>query len=213
MENLQSLNNNLFILGIAGGTGSGKTYLTNQLIDKFGENIICSIPVDSYYLDLSHLSLIKRAENNFDHPNSFDFDLLTMHIKQLIKGKSINIPTYDYKTHTRNKKTINIDSTYKIIIIEGIYALYHQRIREYLNCSVFIEINNEIRKNRRLKRDVKKRSRTIDSILLQYDKHVNPMFKEYIEPTIKHADLIIKKFENSDLNFIKLISTINSIIK
>ena len=208
MEILQSLNN-ILIIGIAGGTGSGKTYLTNKLIQKFGTDKIATIPVDSYYHDLSHLPIEERAKNNFDHPASFDFDLLKFHIKELKKYNSIEIPRYDYKTHTRMNKTNKITNSYKIIIIEGIYALYNKKIRNYFDYSVFIDVPSEKRKTRRLDRDVKKRARTIDSILTQYNKYVTPMFEEFIKPTIHYADLVIKNFNNSDTNFIKLTTILN----
>ncbi len=179
------------IIGIAGGSGSGKTYITNQIIKKFGEKKISIIELDSYYKDLSHLPFDKRKINNFDHPNSFDFKLLINDLDKLEKNNYVNIPTYDYKTHTRmkTKKLINKNM---LIIIEGIFSLYNKNIRDKMSLKVFLDESEKIRLDRRLKRDIIDRDRTVKSINNQYKKTVIPMHKKFVEPTKAYADLIIE---------------------
>ena len=182
----------IFLIGISGGTCSGKTYLANSLVKHFGENLIGIIKVDSYYHDLSHLGMKKREKNNFDHPNSFDFKLLHSDLSKFINNKIINIPVYSYKTHTRKKETKKIESN-KIIIIEGIYSLYDKDITDLMDLKVFLDKPNSLRKKIRLKRDIKQRARTNESIKLQYSKTVQPMYLKYINKTKKVADIIIKE--------------------
>lgn len=207
------LNKNTYIIAIAGGTGSGKTYLVNQLIEKFGHKNLLSIEVDSYYKDLAHLDFKTRAKNNFDHPSSFDFNLLKSNLKKIKNNKNILIPIYDYKTHTRCKASRKINPPYNIILLEGIFALYPEDIRSLIDYSIFIDINEKIRIKRRIDRDIKLRSRTQTCILKQYEESVKPMYNHYVEPTKEYANLIIKKFNNSDSEYVKLLSIINNRIK
>tara|TARA_Y100001970_G_scaffold71857_1_gene91235 strand:+ start:986 stop:1615 length:630 start_codon:yes stop_codon:yes gene_type:complete len=180
-----------FLISITGGSGSGKTYLANQLLNNYGKNKISIIQVDSYYKDLKHLTMNEREKNNFDHPNAFDFNLLYKHLCRLSKSAIIEIPSYDYKTHTRNIEKLKINQT-PIIIIEGIFSTYYKEIRKMINLNVFLDIPENIRKERRLIRDEKSRARTKKSILEQYNKTVKPMYAKFVEPLIKYSDLIIK---------------------
>ena len=182
----------IFLIGISGGTCSGKTYLANSLVKHFGENLIDIIKVDSYYHDLSHLEMKKREKNNFDHPNSFDLKLLHSDLSKLINNIKINIPLYSYKTHTRKKETKKIESN-KIIIIEGIYSLYDKDIIDLIDLKVFLDKPNSLRKKIRLSRDTKQRARTNESIKLQYSKTVQPMYLKFVNKTKKVADIIIKE--------------------
>jgi len=179
------------IIGIAGGTGSGKTFITTKIIEKFGPKELSIIELDSYYKDLSHLSFNKRKINNFDHPNSFDFKLLIKDLNQLEKNNYVNIPTYDYKTHTRMKKKKLINKK-KLIIIEGIFSLYNKDLRDKMTYKIFLNVPEKIRLDRRLKRDIIDRDRTIKSINNQYKKTVIPMHKKFVKPTKVFADLIIE---------------------
>tara|TARA_B100001142_G_scaffold24939_2_gene22719 strand:+ start:6912 stop:7535 length:624 start_codon:yes stop_codon:yes gene_type:complete len=199
------------IIGITGGSGSGKTYLSNKLIDIFGEQNINLIQMDSYYNDLKHLSMEEREKNNFDEPNAFDFNLLLDHLKTLDNIGNVEIPVYDYKTHTRKSKTSGI--IYKpILIIEGIFAIYNKKIRNLMNLAVFIDIENNIRKERRIKRDMIQRERTEDSIIYQYENVVEPMYKKYISPMKKKSNLILKEISEKSNEFNKLVNYINKII-
>jgi len=199
------------IIGITGGSGSGKTYLSNKLIDIFGEQNINLIQMDSYYNDLKHLSMEEREKNNFDEPSAFDFNLLLDHLKTLDNIGNVEIPVYDYKTHTRKSKTNEI--IYKpILIIEGIFAIYNKKIRDLMDLAVFIDIENNIRKERRIKRDMIQRERTEDSIIYQYENVVEPMYKKYISPMKKKSNLILKEISEKSNEFNKLVNYINKII-
>ena len=214
MENLLFLanNNSIKIIGIAGGTGSGKTYLANILIKKFGYNNIDKIEVDAYYKDLSHLSMEQRIQNNFDHPESFDFESLIKDLNYLKNGKNINIPVYDYTKHIRTKNIRKIDSKIKIIILEGIFALHRKEILKLLSYKVFLDIPENICLDRRIDRDIKKRDRTHDDIIEQYKKTVKPMYNKFIKPTKKNSDIIIKNINKADSGYIKLMGEINNLI-
>ena len=206
------MNNNTHIIGITGGSGSGKTFLCEKIINEYDKNKILIITVDSYYKDLSHISFKERKKNNFDHPDAIDFDLLYKDLLKIVKNNPVGIPIYDYKTHTRKKEVNIIDIKYPLILIEGILSLHDKRIRDIMNDTVFIDISNKIRKDRRIKRDTKSRDRTINSIINQYDNMVTPMFHEYIKPMKKKSNIIIKKFGQSDIGYIKLIKQIQKII-
>lgn len=205
-------NNSIKIIGIAGGTGSGKTYLANILIKKFGYNNIDKIEVDAYYKDLSHLSMEQRIQNNFDHPESFDFESLIKDLNYLKNGKNINIPVYDYTKHIRTKNIRKIDSKIKIVILEGIFALHRKEILKLLSYKVFLDIPENICLDRRIDRDIKKRDRTHDDIIEQYKKTVKPMYNKFIKPTKKNSDIIIKNINKADSGYIKLMGEINNLI-
>ena len=202
-------NNSLLIIGITGSTGSGKSYLTNNLIKKYSSNLIDKIEVDSYYKNLAHLTMEKRSKNNFDHPDAFEFELLIDDLKKIKSGKDIKIPVYDYSTHLRTKQYRKINSDIKVLLIEGIYALYNKSIVSILNQKVFIDIAQEKCISRRIERDMISRDRTFESIKKQINTTVIPMFKKFIKPTKDIADLIIKKTDDDDIEFVKLISIID----
>ena len=194
---------NKTIIGVTGGSGSGKTYLTNMIINKFGDEKINIIKMDSYYKDLAHLSMQKREVNNFDHPDAFDFELLVNHLNILFNEDFVNIPIYDYKTHTRKKNEEKIK--YKpIIIIEGIFSIHYKKLRDLMDYKVFIETTNKTRKERRINRDKISRDRTLESILNQYEKMVEPMYEKYIKPMKNVSNLIIKENDKNNININKL---------
>ena len=206
------MNNQTEIIGISGGTGSGKTYLANKLISIYKSNKIQCIEVDSYYKDLSHLDMSQRIKTNFDHPSSFDFDLLINDLSRIKRKQPISIPIYDYKTHTRKNKTRLINSQNELIILEGIYALYLEEIREMFSLSIYINVENKLRKERRIKRDILTRDRTYKSVIAQYKTSVLPMHNEYVKPSKEFADIVIKKLDKTDMNYVKLFTTINHMI-
>ena len=199
------------IIGITGGSGSGKTYLSNLLQKKFGKDNINIIQMDSYYNDLKHLIMDEREKSNFDHPEAFDFNLLLNHLKILDSKGKVEIPIYDYKTHTRESKT-NTIFTKPILIIEGIFAVYNEKIRAMMNLVVFIDIDNNIRKKRRIERDIMQRKRTKESIINQYENIVEPMQKKYIFPMKNKSDLILKENSEKSYEFNKLLDYINKVI-
>ncbi len=182
----------LFIIGIAGGTGSGKTRAAKNLIAKFNESDIALIEQDSYYNDLKHISFKEREENNFDHPNSIDFDLMYTDLLSLVNKSMASIPIYDYKQHIRKSGKLKIVNK-KIIVLEGIFSLYDSRIRELIDLKIFVDTPSDIRVIRRIKRDINKRGRELSSIIKQYYNTVRDMHIRYVEPTKKYADIILNE--------------------
>ena len=182
---------NKLIIGISGGTGSGKTRFTKELIERCDSNNIVYISQDSYYKDLSHISYEERCNVNFDSPNSIDFNELKNDIQSLINNKTTNIPVYSFKRHKRLNETLRVNPK-PVIIIEGIFAFHDPKIRNLINCKVFVDTPADIRILRRAKRDINKRDRSIESIFSQYITTVKPMHEKFIEPTINYADIIVK---------------------
>jgi len=183
--------NNVYLIGIAGGSGSGKSRLVKNILNEINDNIVQAIEVDSYYKDLSHLSFEEREKNNFDHPDSIDFDLLYEDLCNLKNKITIHSPIYDYKTHTRQKNETKTIKDAKVIIIEGIFALYNEKIRNLLSMKIYVDTPSDVRLLRRIKRDMSKRARTIEGIIEQYNKTVKPMFTKFVKPTRDYADIII----------------------
>ena len=183
---------NIKIIGIAGGSGSGKTRLVKNILSEVDENKITSIEIDSYYKDLKKISFEERCKNNFDHPNSIEFELLYQHLKEILNNKKIETPLYNYKEHIRDKNNVKtIEENIQIILLEGIFALYDQKIRDLMEIKIFVDTPSDIRILRRIKRDINKRKRTIESVIEQYNKTVRPMFIKHVKPTKEYADLII----------------------
>ena len=206
------LNNRTHIIGITGGSGSGKSFLCKQIADKINNDEILIITVDSYYKDLSNIKFEEREKNNFDHPISIEFNLLYNHLLRIKQNEPVDIPIYNYKTHTRKKEAKFINKKYSLILLEGIFSLYDKKIRETMDNAVFIDVPNKIRKERRIIRDTKNRDRTVDSIINQYDNMVVPMFEKYIKPMKEKSNIIIKKFEKKDIGYSKLMQEIQKII-
>ena len=180
----------MLIIGIAGGTGSGKTTVVRQIMDELKNEEVDVISQDSYYKDTSHLSMEERKKINFDHPKSIDFDLLVAHLKELKIGKSIQEPIYSFKEHNRTKETRTIHPR-KVIIVEGILILTHTDIRDMFDIKIFVHADSDERMIRRLKRDINERGRDLDEVLWRYQTTLKPMHQQFIEPTKEFADIII----------------------
>lgn len=178
------------VLGLAGGTGSGKTTVANEILARVGQTHVSYIAHDAYYKDLSNLPKAQKDLINFDHPNSLETDLMIEHLKELINGNSINLPTYDFSIHTRTDKTITINPN-PIILVEGILIFAEPRLRELFDVKLFVDTDADIRLVRRIRRDITERGRTIESVLEQYVKTVRPMHLEFVEPSKRYADIII----------------------
>jgi len=202
------MRDNIIILGIAGGSGSGKSSISRYVADYYGHEKSDIIELDSYYHDLKHLSMSDRDKNNFDHPNAIDFDLMNKHLSELINGNEISVPIYDYKNHIRTEDFKKIKAN-KIIILEGLFALLKKEIRKLITIKVFVETNEETRLKRRIKRDIKYRKRTRSSVIRQYNDTVKPMYDTYIGPTKEHADIIIHKGVKNTVAIEQLIAKIN----
>ncbi len=185
------MKNKKIIIGIAGGSGSGKTRLVKNILSELTDSQTISIEVDSYYKDLSHLPFKEREINNFDNPNSIDFNFLYQDLNQILTNKETKTPVYNYKEHIREKNKFKIIKNPQIILLEGIFALYNKNIRDLMEVKIFVDTPSDIRILRRIKRDVNKRDRTIESVIEQYTKTVRPMFIKYVQPTKEYADLII----------------------
>ncbi|KUO49292.1 MAG: uridine kinase [Desulfitibacter sp. BRH_c19] len=193
----------MIVVGIAGGTGSGKSTVANAIVESLGINQVALIAQDSYYLDRSDLTLAERGLVNFDHPDAFENDLLVDHLRQLRHGKAVKIPIYDFSTHTRLDKTVMINPK-SIIVVEGIMVLTNEMLREMFDIKVFVDTDSDIRVLRRIVRDIKERSRTIDSVIEQYQETVKPMHDAFVEPSKKYADIIIPEggFNNIAINML-----------
>ena len=180
----------MLVIGIAGGTGSGKTTVVRKIIENLPEGEVAVLSQDSYYKDNSHLPLEKRQEINFDHPKALEFELIVEHLKSLKKGSSIQEPIYSYLTCTRSEKTITI-SPKKVVILEGILILTNKELRDLFDIKVFVHADADDRLNRVIKRDIVERGRSVETVLERYDKSVKPMHLQFIEPSKRYADLIL----------------------
>lgn len=180
----------MYIIGIAGGTGSGKTTVVKKIIEALPTDKVAVIPLDSYYNDTSHLSMEERKRINFDHPNAFDWKLLTQQIQELRENKSIEQPTYSYLISNRLPETIHIEPC-EVIIIEGILALWKKELRDLMDLKIFVDADSDERLIRVIQRDIIERGRTTQMVIDRYREVLKPMHEEFIEPTKRHADLII----------------------
>jgi uridine kinase len=178
------------VIGIAGGTGSGKSTVAKVIIDRVGANHIALLPHDAYYKDLANLEPAQRVIINFDHPDSLETSLLVEHIKQLKNYQSIELPVYDFKTHTRTSTTLHIEPQ-PVILVEGILILAEKGLRKLFDVKIYVDTDPDIRFIRRLERDIAERGRTSNSVIHQYMETVRPMHLEFVEPSKRYADVII----------------------
>jgi|TARA_Y100000385_G_scaffold47375_1_gene43996 uridine kinase len=196
----------MLIIGIGGGTGSGKTTVVNQILSEFQAGEVQVISQDSYYKDTSHLTFKDRCDINFDHPHSIDFELLESHLKKLKDGQSIDQPVYSFKTHNRTGETV-ITEAKKVLIIEGILILSNPQLRALLDIKIFVHADSDERLIRRLKRDIAERGRDLDEVLERYQSTLKPMHQQFIEPMKAFADIIIPNnhYNNVAVNVVKSI--------
>jgi len=180
------------LIGIAGGTGSGKTLIAQTLQQELGSDRVLLLAQDSYYKDLSHLPLEERIKQNFDHPDAFDTDLLLRHLQTLLAGQPIEQPLYDFTLHSRRPESQRIVPSGKLIVIlEGILVLENPRLRELMDIKVYVDADADVRLLRRLRRDIVERGRSLESVLRQYEETVRPMHLQFVEPYKRYADIII----------------------
>jgi uridine kinase len=183
------MQSNILVIGIAGGTGSGKTTLMKRLVEHFGD-VVTVLSHDNYYRRNDHLSYEERCQVNYDEPAALETELMAAHLEQLRRGESIDCPVYDFSQHNRSDETIRIVPQ-RVIIVEGILIFENQPLRELMDIKIFVDTDADIRLCRRVKRDVNKRGRTLESVLLQYQQTVKPMHDKYVEPSKKYADIVV----------------------
>ncbi|MBC8382789.1 MAG: uridine kinase [Candidatus Cloacimonetes bacterium] len=205
------MNKNI-IIGIAGGTGSGKTTLAERIIEELNEPNIFIIKQDAYYKSYSALSFDERKNINFDHPNAFDTVLLMKHLKNLKNDVPIDLPQYDFTTHLRKKETIPI-SPHKVIMLEGILIFENKELRDLLDIKIFVDTDADVRILRRIKRDIQERDRTFESVYNQYMKTVRPMHLEFVEPSKKYADIIVPEGGMNIIAIDMIVSKIKQILQ
>jgi len=196
----------MLIIGIAGGTGCGKTTVVNQILNQLPEGEVGIISQDSYYKDTSHLSYDQRVKINFDHPRSIDFELLESHLKELRKGNAIDQPVYSFVKHNRTGDTIHTLPR-KVMIVEGILILTNPELRNMFDIKIFVHADSDERLIRRLKRDISERGRDIDEVLTRYQTTLKPMHQQFIEPMKEYADIIIpnNKYNTVAVDIVKTI--------
>jgi uridine kinase len=178
------------VIGIAGGSGSGKTTVAQEILNRVGPDRIAFLQHDSYYKDLSGLPPVQRAEVNFDHPNSLETDLLIQHIAALRDGTPVEVPIYDFSTHSRTNRTFTVMPR-RVILVEGILIFVDAALRDLFDIKLFVDTDSDIRFIRRLQRDIAERGRTTEMVIKQYQATVRPMHLEFVEPSKRYADVII----------------------
>lgn len=199
------------LIGITGGTGSGKSTVSREILKLNGQSDVCIIEQDSYYKDQSHLTFEERQKTNYDHPLAFDNELLIRHLKDLLNNKPIEKPIYDFEKHNRKKETITVYPR-KIIILEGILILYDEEIRNLCDIKIFVDTDSDVRVIRRIMRDIKERGRTLESVIEQYMNTVRPAHLQFVEPSKKYADIIIPEGGYNKVAIDIIVTKINSIL-
>ena len=200
------------VIGIAGGSGSGKTTVAQEILQRVDPARIAFLQHDSYYKDLSGLPPTQRAQVNFDHPNSLETDLLAQHIAALRNGKAVEVPIYDFSTHSRTDRTFTVQPR-GVILVEGILIFTESALREMFDVKIFVDTDSDIRFIRRLERDLAERGRTTESVIKQYQSTVRPMHMEFVEPSKRYADVIIPEggFNTAALDMV--VARIESLLK
>ncbi|MBY0243065.1 MAG: uridine kinase [Burkholderiaceae bacterium] len=179
-----------FVIGVAGGSGSGKSTVTQQVLAAFGADVVSVVMQDDYYCDQTHLAPDVRRKANYDHPNAFDWPLLIQQVQALRNGEAIEMPEYDFTIDNRSTKTIHVKPA-PVIVIEGLFALFDPNLRKQMSLKIFVDTASDVRFIRRLQRDISERGRSMESVIGQYMETVRPMYKQFIEPTRRHADVIL----------------------
>ena len=202
-----------FVIGVAGGSGSGKSTVTREVLASIGPAMAAVVMQDDYYLDQTHLSPQDRRKTNYDHPDAFDWSLMMQHVQALCRGESIEMPVYDFAEHNRSSKTITIKPA-PVIVIEGLFALYDADLRKMMSLKIFVDTAPDVRFIRRLQRDIAERGRSTENVVSQYLETVRPMHKQFIEPTKRHSHVILPHGANGpavDIITTKVINVIRDL--
>jgi uridine kinase len=200
------------VIGVAGGTGSGKTTVTRALLDRFGAGELTLVEQDFYYRPHGHLSLDERARINYDHPDAFDTELLVDHVERLVRGETIEKPLYDFVTHTRRAETIRVQPSH-VIVVEGILVLENPRLRELMDVKIFVDTDPDVRVLRRLRRDIAERGRTVETVIAQYLSTVRPMHLQFVEPSKRYADIIIPEGGHNRVALEMLVAKVDYLLR
>lgn len=195
------------IIGIAGGSGSGKTTIAQAVIEQVGSDRVTLIQHDAYYRDLAHVSFEERVATNFDHPDSLETELLIEHLRMLRNGEAIEQPVYDFGTHTRTSDTVRVEQDV-VVVVEGILVLVEPELREMMDLRIYIDTDADLRVLRRLERDLVERGRTVESVMAQYMGTVRPMHLQFVEPSKRYADIIMPEGYNANA-----VGTVTSMIR
>ncbi|MFD0048229.1 uridine kinase [Actinomycetes bacterium NPDC127524] len=206
------MGNKPVVIGVAGGSGSGKTSVTRAIFESFKGHSILMLEQDYYYKDQSDLPYEERLKTNYDHPLAFDNDLLIEHIHKLLKYEPIEKPVYDYSIHTRAEEIITVDPK-EVIILEGILILEDERLRDLMDIKLFVDTDADLRIIRRMSRDIKERGRSMDSVIDQYVNVVRPMHNQFIEPTKRYADIIIPEGGHNHVAIDLMVTKIQTILE
>ena len=200
------------LLGIAGGSASGKTLVTSTLISNLGSSEVVMIEQDSYYRDFADLSVEERGKLNFDHPDAFDRELLIDHMQMLLRGQPIDKPTYDFTKHRRLPQTERVEGQ-SVVVLEGILVLEDPALRRLMDIKVFIDTDADVRLIRRIRRDITERGRSLESVLTQYEKMVRPMHQQFVEPSKRYADIIIPEGGKNKVAIDLLVTKVRSMLQ
>ena len=199
-----------FLIGVAGGTCSGKTTVTERLVELVGPEQLSLIKQDAYYIDRTEQPFEDRVRANYDHPDSFDWALTFQQLSALLDGHAVDVPVYDYANHNRSRDVVRVSPT-RIVVFEGILALYDERLRDLFDLRIFVDTDADVRLIRRLERDVRDRGRTPESIMKQYMTTVRPSHMQFIEPTKRHADVIVPEGGHNERAIDVLVARIKSL--
>ncbi|WP_334116254.1 uridine kinase [Ligilactobacillus sp.] len=199
------------IIGVTGGSGSGKTSVSRAIFDSLNGHSLLMIQEDSYYKNQDDISFEERVKVNYDHPNAFDTDLLIEQLEDLLEWKSIDIPVYDYVQHTRSKQIVHVEPK-EVIIVEGILVLNDPRLRDLMDIKIFVDTDDDIRIIRRIQRDLEERGRSLQSVIDQYLSTVKPMYHQFIEPTKRYADIIVPEGGENQVAIDILVTKVRDII-
>lgn len=202
-----------FVIGVAGGSGSGKSTVTREVLKSIGPEMAAVVMQDDYYLDQTHIASEERPKTNYDHPDAFDWPLMMQHVDTLRRGERIEMPEYDFSLHNRSSKTLTVKPA-PVIVIEGLFALYEPALCDMMSLKIFVDTAPDVRFIRRLQRDIAERGRSTESVIAQYMSTVRPMHKQFIEPTKRNADVILPHGANDpavDIITTKVVSLIREI--
>ena len=197
------------LIGVAGGSGSGKTTVVRRIVDAIGVDDVVVLHHDSYYRDASHLPMEERIGINYDHPDSLETELLIEHLEALLGGETVEVPVYDFARHVRKPETETVRAR-PVIILDGILILWDSRLRELMDVKLFVDADADVRLGRRLRRDMEERGRSPESVLTQYMDTVRPMHLEFVEPSKRYADVIIPRGGHNEVGVGMVVSTIRS---